>query len=101
MRNLQGEWKWKKKLCGGMSKNFLTIRPERMTVAQFPLAAERCFELEGDVPLMPTVNAIPSACRGLSEKLRRRNCIKVGHAGWKQRMEEILGCPEDGKTTVL
>lgn len=86
---------------GGMSKNFLTIRPERMTVAQFPLAAERCFELEGDVPLTPAVNATPSACRGLSEKLRQRNRIKVGHAGWKQRMEEILGCPEDGKTTVL
>lgn len=101
MRNIQGEWKWKKNLYGGMSKNFLTIRPEQMTVAQFPLAPESCFELKGDVPLTPAVNAIPSACRVLSEKLRQRNCIELGHAGWKQRTEEILGCPEDGKTTVL
>lgn len=36
IRNLQDKWKWKKELYGGMSKNFLAIRPEEMTVAQFP-----------------------------------------------------------------
>lgn len=65
-------------------------------MAQFPLATERCFELKEMKEFGPY-----SLCCVLSEKFRQRNFIKLGQAGWKQRMEKMLRCSEGGKMTVL
>lgn len=47
--------------------------------------------------LTPAVNAIPSV---LSEKPRQRNCNDLDQAGWKQRTERVLDCPEEGEITI-